>query len=242
MVRPPTYGAARARGTAMQTFQWARLNENVKTPLRRGAWYRILKLTSSEATVDVKGKPVSLPRGELQLSPTPAQRWTVVPAPKNAPRFPASGGAPSDRADVECGAGRARRPRRRRAQRVTRPGFVNAQIPEQSDAVDRRHGRRAGEPPADRIGADRNSYTGGEAAVHIAQRVLYLHLDRRGDHVARRDVARLDPEDQQGARRAAGRADGNAAGDRLGGREAAGRGDGDERNAERRELHTSVDA
>src|SRR2546426_2720550 len=65
----------------MQTFQWARLNENVKTPLRRGAWYRILKLTSSEATVDVKGKPVSLPRGELQLSPTPAQRWTVVPAP-----------------------------------------------------------------------------------------------------------------------------------------------------------------
>jgi len=77
----------------MQTFQWARLNENVKTQLRRGAWYRILKLTSSEATVDVKGKPVSLPRGELQLSPTQAQRWTVVPAPKNAPRFPATWGA-----------------------------------------------------------------------------------------------------------------------------------------------------
>src|SRR5437660_4881148 len=53
----------------MQAFQWARLKENVKTPLRRGAWYRILKLTSSEATVDVRGKPVSLPRGELQLSP-----------------------------------------------------------------------------------------------------------------------------------------------------------------------------
>src|SRR5436309_13760012 len=77
----------------MQAFQWARLKENVKTPLRRGAWYRILKLTSSEATVDVKGKPVSVPRGELQLSPTAAQRWSVVPAPKNAPRFPAPWGA-----------------------------------------------------------------------------------------------------------------------------------------------------
>src|SRR5439155_24245836 len=77
----------------MQAFQWARLKENVKTPLRRGAWDRILKLTSMEATVDVKGKPVSVPRGELQLSPTAAQRWSVVPAPKNAPRVPATWGA-----------------------------------------------------------------------------------------------------------------------------------------------------
>ena len=77
----------------MQAFQWARLKENVKTPLRRGAWYRIVKLTSSEATLDVKGKPVAVPRGELQLSQTPAQRWTVVPAPKNAPRFPATWGS-----------------------------------------------------------------------------------------------------------------------------------------------------
>ncbi len=76
----------------MPAFQWARLKENVQTPLRRGAWYRIVKLTASEATLDVKGKPVALPRGELQLSPTAAQRWTVVPAPKNAPRFPATWG------------------------------------------------------------------------------------------------------------------------------------------------------
>src|SRR5213080_4776256 len=37
----------------MPAFQWARLKENVETPLRRGAWYRILKLTSSEAALDV---------------------------------------------------------------------------------------------------------------------------------------------------------------------------------------------
>jgi hypothetical protein len=76
----------------MQTFQWARLKEDVKTQLRRGAWYRILKLTSVEATLDVKGKPLVVQRAELQLSPTPGLRWTVVPAPKNAPRFPTTWG------------------------------------------------------------------------------------------------------------------------------------------------------
>src|SRR3989440_9856568 len=102
----------------MQAFQWARLKENVKTPLRRGAWYRILKLTSMEATVDVKGKPVSVPRGELQLSPTAAQRWSVVPAPKNAPRFPATwrardAGCPNcrDRSRLEGEASSMRRQR-----------------------------------------------------------------------------------------------------------------------------------
>jgi|SRR6059036_869032 len=76
----------------MPSFQWARLKENVKSPLRRGAWYRILKLTSTEATVDVKGKPVPLQRAQLQLSPTAGARWSVVPAPQNAPRFPRSWG------------------------------------------------------------------------------------------------------------------------------------------------------
>ena len=77
----------------MQAFQWARLKENVPSLLRRGAWYRILKLTSAEATLDVNGKPVALLRGELQLSPTHSRRWTVVPAPHNAPRFPPTWGA-----------------------------------------------------------------------------------------------------------------------------------------------------
>jgi hypothetical protein len=76
----------------MPSFQWARLRDIIQAPLRRGAWYRILKLTSTEATVDVKGKPVPVPRGQLQLSPTPGMRWAVVPAPKNAPRFPTTWG------------------------------------------------------------------------------------------------------------------------------------------------------
>ena len=77
----------------MATFQWARLKANIKSVLRKGAWYRILKLTPSDAVVDVKGKPVSVPRGSLQLSPTPALRWSVVPSPKDAPRFPIAWGA-----------------------------------------------------------------------------------------------------------------------------------------------------
>lgn len=76
----------------MPSFQWVRLKANVKSPLRRGAWYRILKLSSMEAVVDVKGKPVSVPRADLQLSSAPALRWTVVPAPSHAPRFPTTWG------------------------------------------------------------------------------------------------------------------------------------------------------
>lgn len=77
----------------MPSFQWARLQAAVQTPLRRGAWYRILKLTASEAVVDVKGTPVTLARGELQLASEPAGRWSVVPAPHGAPRFPTSWGS-----------------------------------------------------------------------------------------------------------------------------------------------------
>jgi len=76
----------------MPQAQWARLQTDVKCTLRRGAWYRILKLTSADAVVDVKGKPVSIPRGTLQLSSTPGARWTVVPRPKGALRLPAAWG------------------------------------------------------------------------------------------------------------------------------------------------------
>src|SRR2546426_12531531 len=75
-----------ARGAAMPAFQWARLKANENHPLRRGAWYRILKLTASEAIVDVKGKPLPVPRGHLQLSPSPGLRWAVVAGAQNVLR------------------------------------------------------------------------------------------------------------------------------------------------------------
>ena len=73
-------------------FQWARLQVNTPSPLRRGAWYRILKLTSMEATLNVRGKPLAVPRAQLQLSSEPVLQWTVVPAPRSSPRFPTSWG------------------------------------------------------------------------------------------------------------------------------------------------------
>jgi len=74
-------------------FQWARLKADVQCALRKGAWYRILKLTSTEVVLDVRGKPLSVPRGQLQLSSEPALRWSVVPSPKHTARFPATWGA-----------------------------------------------------------------------------------------------------------------------------------------------------
>ena len=57
-----------------RAFQWARLKADVKCALRKGAWYRILKLTPTDAVLDVKGKPLAVARGHLQLSPEPALR------------------------------------------------------------------------------------------------------------------------------------------------------------------------
>ena len=78
---------------APPAFQWARLQVDGPSHLRRGAWYRILKLTSTEATLNVKGNPVAVPRSQLQLSVEPALRWTVVPAPRGSRRFPSSWGS-----------------------------------------------------------------------------------------------------------------------------------------------------
>jgi hypothetical protein len=73
-------------------FHWARLKVDAASQLRRGAWYRIIKLTSVEATLNVKGTPVAVPRAQLQLSSEPVLRWSVVPAPRGAPRFPSAWG------------------------------------------------------------------------------------------------------------------------------------------------------
>ena len=77
----------------MTTVQWARLRIDVNCALRRGAWYKIVKLGAQEATVEVKGKSVPVPRGQLEIVPAPRLSWTVVPAPRNAPRFPRAWGA-----------------------------------------------------------------------------------------------------------------------------------------------------
>lgn len=77
----------------MTAMQWARLRKDVQSPLRRGAWYRILKLGAQQATLDIRGRPTPIERGLLEITLTPRVTWTVVPRPGNAPRYPRSWGS-----------------------------------------------------------------------------------------------------------------------------------------------------
>jgi len=63
----------------MTTAQWARLLPAQPGHLRRGAWYRVVRLTA-------------VPRPSLEILPARPIRWTVVPRPSRAARLPASWG------------------------------------------------------------------------------------------------------------------------------------------------------
>ncbi|OLC01981.1 MAG: hypothetical protein AUH78_18215 [Gemmatimonadetes bacterium 13_1_40CM_4_69_8] len=77
----------------MTEQQWGRVRIDADCPLRRGAWYRVTRLTSNEAVVVVNHTGVSVPRSSLQILSRPHQNWTVVPRPRNAGRLPSSWGA-----------------------------------------------------------------------------------------------------------------------------------------------------
>jgi len=72
--------------------QYARLDADVNCQLRRGAWYRVLRLAQVEAVLDVARREVIVPREYLQIRPTPPHRWTVVQRPRDAQRVPAHWG------------------------------------------------------------------------------------------------------------------------------------------------------
>jgi hypothetical protein len=72
--------------------QWARLQTDVNVKLRRGAWYRILRLGAQEAVLEVNRRPLTVSRALLQIAQAPPSRWTVVAAPRNTLRFPTSWG------------------------------------------------------------------------------------------------------------------------------------------------------
>jgi hypothetical protein len=57
---------------------YARLRENVNIRLRRGAWYRVLKLQDLEAILDVNGRPRTVATALLEIVKQPPPRWTVV--------------------------------------------------------------------------------------------------------------------------------------------------------------------
>ena len=73
--------------------QWARLRADASVPLRRGAWYRVLRLTPSDAVLDVNQRPINVPLPVLQIAPRPPAVWEVVPRPVNAKSLPPSWGS-----------------------------------------------------------------------------------------------------------------------------------------------------
>lgn len=58
--------------------QYARLCENVNLHIRRGAWYRVLKVADLHATLEVNKKPVAVATALLEFVKRPPAKWTVV--------------------------------------------------------------------------------------------------------------------------------------------------------------------
>src|SRR6058998_2979441 len=80
-------------GCERKHMQWARLQANVDCQLRRGGWYRVLRMASVEAVLDVNSGPVPVLIPFLEISNTPPRRWTVVPRPANAVNMPPTWGS-----------------------------------------------------------------------------------------------------------------------------------------------------
>lgn len=76
----------------MPPLHWARLHVDLNCQLRRGAWYRVVRLLPREVVLDVNGKPLTVLRSYLHVTSTPPSRWTVVSRPADALQLPAGWG------------------------------------------------------------------------------------------------------------------------------------------------------
>jgi hypothetical protein len=57
---------------------YARLREDVNIRLRRGAWYRVLKVEGLKAILQVGGRHVLVASALLEIVKRPPPHWTVV--------------------------------------------------------------------------------------------------------------------------------------------------------------------
>lgn len=60
---------------------WARVRARTNVPLRRGAWYRVVKLDGRTATLNVNNRLLQFRRPVLQILPLRPPAWSVVPRP-----------------------------------------------------------------------------------------------------------------------------------------------------------------
>jgi hypothetical protein len=77
----------------MFATHWARLRAESSAPLRRGAWYRVLRMTQTDAVLDVNERPMNVPLPALHIASRPPMVWGIVPRPPNARGLPTSWGA-----------------------------------------------------------------------------------------------------------------------------------------------------
>jgi hypothetical protein len=68
------------------TGTWVRLQADLNCNLRRGAWYRLIKIEQFAVIVDVNRKPVPVVRAFVQIRNAPPRHWTVVPTPPHGAR------------------------------------------------------------------------------------------------------------------------------------------------------------
>lgn len=80
------------RPTEHSPHAWARLRVDVNCALRRGAWYRVVRLTRDRAVLDVTDERVPVARRLVQTVYQEPRRWTVVPLPRDAVNVPAEWG------------------------------------------------------------------------------------------------------------------------------------------------------
>ena len=75
-----------------QLQPWARVRARMSRLLRRGAWYRVVELTPTEAVLDVSRRLVRVPRTFVQVLPIRPSMWSVVLRPRDAVKLPRSWG------------------------------------------------------------------------------------------------------------------------------------------------------
>jgi hypothetical protein len=61
-----------------QVRHWARVRAGLDSPLRRGAWYRVVELTAVDAVLDVNRRLLRFPRTSLQILPLRPPLWSLV--------------------------------------------------------------------------------------------------------------------------------------------------------------------
>jgi hypothetical protein len=76
----------------MGALRWARLRDNRRCGVRRGAWYRVLSVGPDEAVLEVNHAAMVLPRSALHIIDTRPTMWSIVERPSDAVMLPESWG------------------------------------------------------------------------------------------------------------------------------------------------------